>query len=673
MSLTATHVPCLHKDTIKEKEEELKDSQNINIEEEEPKDSQNFNNEEESINSLNANSEGEEPNYSKSFDNSQKELNGFQNEEEELVDFKNTNFSEEEESKNYDNSNFERRESNNFSDNNYFYNEEEQVIEPIATENYIEEEEEDNFTSIEEPIFEIDSDIDYSDSEYDLINDIFDENRPKVIVRRDYLTDLDKKSVRSMRSSRSSRSNRSNRSIKKRHISKIQKYNVTRPFVKTTHFDTTPNPDNDEFKEEQEPIRYTGHKSFLKRQTKSNEHRVELRSQEPTERGFDPPLYTKEKSPKNTHKKTDLPYIYKTTKNPSPIKANSYLDDLFKTSVKKPPVIVEEPLPEMYKVNQTSEDLAKAKNQELIEFIAGKDKTISEIKFVSIMRRFNISNVPEPSEPFVPRPLICKIKDIIKLDDGKYDNVKLKELLISAFIGQDNDEIINELRPPVLAALSNIRPSYVLPRKNLQNSKSQKSPKNASNSQSATKTQRTKSSTKTDSISKQKKNPNNASSTPKNSNKDIDNNQNKILDDVDYTTDEEIINTKPSKQKAKSKTPQKKSNPVVPANQAETPKAKTVKSHKTKNIETPEPVEKEEASKGKGKRRHRKRKNEDQNSQREPDLNDSDMESKVLPEKEEKKVKKNVRPKPPTSRGAKYFPGFYDNLDFFKNKPPSQH
>ena len=49
------------------------------------------------------------------------------------------------------------------------------------------------------------------------------------------------------------------------------------------------------------------------------------------------------------------------------------------------------------------------------------------------------------------------------------------------------------------------------------------------------------------------------------------------------------------------------------------------------------------------------------------------MESNEQSEKEQPTPKKkSVRPKQPTSRGAKYFPGFYDNLDFFKNKSPHQ-
>lgn len=566
-----------------------------------------------------------------------------------------TNLNDKNEEANMINTN-EEEESN--IPNNYQYYEEENENEEMQNEFFVEEEEE--MLESEEPVVVIDSDIEYSiDSEDELIDEIFDENRPTIIVRRNYQDEFDKRSVKSLRSVRSSRSNKS---IKKRHISKIQKYNVTRPFTKTEHFDTKPNPDNEEFKEEHEPIRYAGSKDFLKRQANTDKRRAELRSQEPTERGFDPPLYTKKEKNKNPNPT----YNWRKPKSEaegyvSDVPANSYLEDLFRQSVKKPPVVVEEPLPEMYKVNRLSNTLARQKNQNLIEVITGKEKTISLQKFISIMRRFNISNTPEPDEPYAQRPLICKIKDIVQLDDDKFDNVKLRNLLINAMIGENMDEVTTELRPPVLAAFSNIRPSYIIPRRNLR--------KQADNNKGQISTQKKDNKSHT-SIKSQNEKKSQASSRRKSIDK------NKIEVNDDYTTDDDSVII-PPKKNAKAKTPQKKaSNSSVPVNDN---KAKTVKSRKQRKQQNPEPEPEPEPEiineNGKRKRRHRKKKNSNADNQSVENLENVNMESNEPSEKDmQTPKKKEVRPKQPTSRGAKYFPGFYDNLDFYVNsKSPRKH
>ena len=251
-------------------------------------------------------------------------------------------------------------------------------------------------------------------------------------------------------------------------------YNITRPVPEDHVAEFPPKQVFVKKEADNKPIKYAGSKEFEERQAEILERRKKIRSQTPTERGFET-LYTPPQKEYLNHEYVRVtPHHQDNYESKTP--AKPYIEDLFRQSVKKPVVAEEEPLPELYRANKTSLQIARDRNQEVIAGIIGFNKVVKERRFILIMKKFNISNIPDPEDPDLPKPLISQVKDLVRISDDEYDAVRLKEIMIAASNGDNSSPLYVTLRPTVNAAISNMR-SFVVPRK---------SPKRSQNSQAST-------------------------------------------------------------------------------------------------------------------------------------------------------------------------------------------
>ncbi|OHT11424.1 hypothetical protein TRFO_19158 [Tritrichomonas foetus] len=415
-------------------------------------------------------------------------------------------------------------------------------------------------------------------------------------------------------------------------ITTIPKYNITRPLPDNWVTKLPPEPRTVVQNSEVKPVQYNGIKGFIERQSKSNQHRIEVRSQTPTIRGFDPPLYT---PPEIEYLPNDYKWVSPQHKDDYVTKTPStpYLEDLFKHSIKKPRPAPEEPLPEISRVNKCSIQIANERNQEIINGIVGQAKIINEKRFISIMRKFNISNNPEPNDPITPRPLICKVKDVITLGEDQFDAVKLKELLITASSGECSG-LSGALRPTVNAAMSNMKPGFICPRKSSRSAQGTPRSQKTGNSQTPT---------------SQKKTPN---STPKSASKATPKSSSKTTPMKEQSSEDYLT----SIDSEESKKPSRKSSDSAKKTQRNTTSNKHAKSRIESN---PSKTESQQQS---GQKKTRKT---------------SDLVDYEFKEPENISVQntpnKSRKPKRSSPKGAKYFPGFYDNLDFYVTKSPARH
>lgn len=150
--------------------------------------------------------------------------------------------------------------------------------------------------------------------------------------------------------------------------------------------------------------------------------------------------------PREMPKPKQLPAGYESPHNMSP-----HLQGIFSKSVKKTsPRAEPEPKQfEMSRPNQESKQIANGKYTEMIEAMFGPDLEMTERKLKMMLRNFALFD-PKVAE---------KVTSSVKIDEDRFDAVKLKNLFIAAATETDTSKLARRIRPSVVAALSNMKPS----------------------------------------------------------------------------------------------------------------------------------------------------------------------------------------------------------------------
>lgn len=470
---------------------------------------------------------------------------------------------------------------------------------------------------------------DSADSADEIVDFLFNKNQSSK-------TPVDRRNLNSRLSVRSEQSYQY-KSLKKattsRSTTKTQKYNVTRPFQKKDISEYQNQTEEMPKPEPAEPIQYIGDSDFIQRQNESNERKIKNQSQQPTERGFDPPLYVTDPPPNKTTRPSTTPkkeQSEQTSKNT--IKAPPYLEDLFRTSVKPPPSPVPDPVFEQVKIDHLSNDLAHQRRYDLVDAIIGPKKQGSLGRYITIMKNFSIP-YRQRNRNECEEPVIHRIRETIQIDDNNYDLVKLKEIIYESISDDCSDPIATEIRPAILASFSNIRPTMIIPRK---------SPKKG-------KTQANRNSKSPIVSKKEDKNDNENNSSIINENSVTDD---KEIYEFNETTNDENNTSEINNESTINDTKNDEDVEIIGEN---------IKKHAKSPKQTP--------SKKKTPKSKRKEKKNSAiiDNNLEEDQNDLSNESN-----EKKTPKKSTLPKRTTPKGAKYFPGFYDNLDFYVLKKPNK-